>query len=48
MVLNAADFLKNGLKKEIHKAENNNYLLLLKLRFRWKGVADRACFVKYK
>ena len=47
MVQNAAYFLKNWTEKEIHKTENNNYLLLLKHYFRWKGVADKVCFVKY-
>jgi len=48
MVLNAADFLKKGQKKKFIRLRIIDYCLFLKLCFRWKGVADRVCFVKYK
>jgi len=37
MVLNAADFLKKGQKKEIHKAENNSLLPVFEVFFAGKG-----------
>ena len=48
MVQNAACFLKIGLKKKFIRLKKIANCLLLKLYFRWKGVVDRMCFVKYK
>ena len=47
MVQNAACFLKIGAKQKCVRLEIVANCLLLKLYFRWKGVADRVYFVKY-